>query len=174
MYRSPGLANAAWFAGLGLPLTPSDRRDAAAYLAALGHDELPLHAVMGWRKAARIAHDPGWDTQWWTREEAERAHLMARAGARLSQAALLERLSAATGLAAEVIHAAAADAAQRDGGVDAALVRAASGAASMALHTAALACLAGEGAGHLFMRKYRLFAFGRWPLGIVGNAFFLF
>ena len=86
MYRSPGLANAAWFAGLGLPLTPSDRRDAAAYLAALGHDELPLHAVMGWRKAARIAHDPGWDTQWWTREEAERAHLMARAGARLSQA----------------------------------------------------------------------------------------
>lgn len=173
MHRLPGLPNAAWFAGLGCPLTPSERRDAGAYLAALGYEALPLHTVVGWAEAARIAHDPGWDTQWWTREEAERARLMARANARLGQAALRERLSAATGLAAEVIHAAAADAAERDGVVDAAPVRAAAGAASMALHTAALACLAGE-EGHLFMRKYRLFASGRWPLGIVGRAFFLF
>ena len=170
----PGLADAAWFACLGAALTAADRREAAAYLEALGHPSVPLQAVAHWREAERVARDPLWDTQWWAREEAERERLMGTARTRLGEAELLERLSAATELAAEVIHGAAAVAAERDGITDAALVRAASGAASMALHTAALARLAGEGDEHLFMRKYVLFASGRWPLGIVGGEFFLF
>jgi hypothetical protein len=65
-------------------------------------------------------------------------------------------------------------AAERDGLADAALVRAASGAATMALHAAALARLAGEGPDHLFMRKCALFESGRWPLGVVGGSLHLF
>jgi hypothetical protein len=44
----------------------------------------------------------------------------------------------------------------------------------MALHEHALARLAQRGPDHLFMRKYRLFEAGRWPLGSVGQTFFLF
>ena len=77
-------------------------------------------------------------------------------------------------MASQSIHGAAAIAAERDGVADAALVRAASGAASMALHGAALARLAGQGAEHLFVRKYALFESGRWPLGVVGGLFYLF
>jgi len=170
----PGVADAAWFACLGLPLSASDRRDAAAYLESLGHPGLEIRGVPGWREAERVARDPHWDAGWWAVEDAERTRLMAQARARLGETAVLERLSSATELAGEFVHGAAAVAAERDGIADAALVRAASGAASMALHTAALAQLAGEGAGHLFMRKYALFASGRWPLGIVGRVFFLF
>ncbi len=168
------LANVGWFACLGLPLTGSDRRDAAAYLDALGYAGAPTERVADWRNAERVARDPHWDGQWWRREDAERERLMLRARERLGAGVLLERLSAATELAAELIHGAAAIAAERDAIADAALVRAASGAASMALHAVALARLADAGEDHLFMRKYALFASGRWPSGIVGGAFFLF
>jgi hypothetical protein len=174
MQGLPRLADAAWFACLGLPLTASERSDARAYLDALGYPHASIQTVASWREAERAARDPNWDTQWWAREDGERERLMQRARERLGSAALLDRLSAATELATEVIHGAAARAAERDGIADAALTRAASGAASMALHTAALSRLAGEGGAHLFMRKYALFEAGRWPLGIVSGAFFVF
>ena len=87
---------------------------------------------------------------------------------------LLERLTAPTERAGQSIHGAAAIAAARDGIADAALVRVASGAATMALHKAALARLAGEGPSHLFVRKYALFESGRWPLAVVGGMFYVF
>ena len=93
---------------------------------------------------------------------------------RLGQDVLLERLTAATEMASQSIHGAAAIAAERDGIADAALVRAASGAATMALHGAALARLAGQGPDHLFVRKYALFESNRWPLGVVNDVFYLF
>jgi hypothetical protein len=99
---------------------------------------------------------------------------MELAAGRLGLPVVLERLTAATELASEAIHGAAAIAAERDGIADAALVRAASGAATMALHEAALARLTGQGADHVFMRKSALFESGRWPLGIVEGTFFLF
>ncbi|HXV07709.1 MAG TPA: hypothetical protein VD791_06745 [Burkholderiales bacterium] len=176
----PHQADAAWFACLGLPLAAGDLRDAAAYLAALGYPpSTPIRGVPDWPAALALARDPAWDRRWWDEEQAERARLMRVAEQRLGRDALLERLSAGTELAGQAIHGAAAIAAAianngRDAVADAALVRAASGAASMALNAATLARLAGQGPEHLFMRKYALFESGRWPLGVVGSAFHLF
>jgi hypothetical protein len=171
----PHQADAAWFACLGLPLAAGDLRDAAAYLAALGYPpSTPIRGVPDWPAALALTRDPGWDRRWWDEEQAERARLMRVAEQRLGRDALLERLSAGTELAGEAIHGAAAVAAERDGVADAALVRAASGAASMALHAATLARLAGQGPDHLFMRKYALFESGRWPLGVTAGSFHLF
>jgi len=44
----------------------------------------------------------------------------------------------------------------------------------MALHDMALARLAGRDSEHLFVRKYRVFEAGRWPLGVLSGAFYLF
>ena len=168
-------SDVAWFACLGFPLAPPDQRDAKAYLAALDYpDGTAVVGVRTWRDAEAVIRDPDWDQGWWTREERERERLMAQARIQLGEAALLERLTAATELASDAIHGAAEIAAERDGLGDAALVRAASGAATMALHAAALARLAGEGPEHLFMRKYALFESGRWPLGVVGGRLHLF
>jgi hypothetical protein len=173
LLSNPG--DVAWFACLGFPLAAADQRDAKAYLAALGYPhDTPVVGVRSWRDAEALIRDPDWDQRWWALEERERERLMGQARTRLGEAALLERLTAATELASDAIHGAAAIAAERDGLADAALVRAASGAATMALHAAALARLAGEGPQHLFMRKYVLFESGRWPLGVVGGRFFLF
>lgn len=171
----PNLADAAWFACLGLPLTAADERDARAYLHALHYPaDLRLQLASSWKQADAVTRDPAWDQRWWREEQAERRRLMEVAKARLGEAALLERLTAATELAGQAIHGAAAIAAERDGLADAALVRVASGAATMALDGAALARLAGQGPDHLFVRKYALFESGRWPLGVVGDAFHLF
>jgi len=171
----PNHADAAWFACLGLPLGDTDLREARAYLSALDYPpDIPIRPVPDWQGAEAITRDPLWDRAWWAREEQERLRLMQVARERVGEDALLERLTAATELASQSIHGAAAIAAERDGVADAALVRAASGAASMALHGAALARLAGQGAEHLFVRKYALFEAGRWPLGVVAGSFYLF
>jgi hypothetical protein len=171
----PNQADAAWFACLGLALGPADLREARAYLEALGYPtDTRVTAVAGWRQAEAVTRDPSWDRTWWVREEQERERLMGVAREKLGREALLERLTAATEMASQSIHGAAAIAAERDDIADAALVRAASGAATMALHGAALARLAGQGPEHLFVRKYTLFESGRWPLGVVGASFYLF
>jgi hypothetical protein len=43
----------------------------------------------------------------------------------------------------------------------------------MALREFTLARLTGCGPDHLFMRKYRRFESGRWPLDVPGGAFHL-
>lgn len=169
-----GLADAAWFTRLGLPLSACEHDHMRAYLDAADGGAASVHRVASWLEAERIARDPAWDRSWWTREEAERVRLMAIAGQRLGARALLQHLSAAAVPATEAIHAAATNAAERDDITDAGLVRAASGAAAMALHAAALAAIADQGSDHPFMRKYVLFQDGRWPLGIVGGTFHLF
>jgi hypothetical protein len=164
-----------WFARLGLPLTPGDIAGARAYLAALGYPSaLPVLAVNDWHEAERIVRDPDWDSAWWNREQQERDRLQADVEGRLGSAGIIERLTAATDLAADTIHAAAIIAAASAASGGEAMVRAASGAAAMALHEFTLAQLAGCGPGHLFMRKYRLFESGRWPLGVLRGAFHLF
>lgn len=171
----PGVPRTGWFSGCGLPLEPSDLSDARAYLDALGvHRSVRVEPVASWSHAERIIRNPTWDSSWWEREESERRRLTALCVARLGEDQVLETLSLSSGVEHEVIHAAATLAAARLGESDAALVRAAAGAASMAAHGRSLAVLAGEFESHVFMRKYALFEGGRWPLGIVGGAFHLF
>ena len=166
---------ARWFTRLGLPLSPDDVASARAYLAALGYpSELPVLAVNDWHEAERIVRHPDWDTAWWNAEQRERDRLQADVAGRLGPTRMLECLTAATDLAADTIHAAAIIAAASAASGVEAMVRTASGAGAMALHEVTLAQLAACGPDHLFMRKYRLFESGRWPLGVLRGAFHLF
>lgn len=173
--RLHGLSAVGWFTACGLPLEPSDISEARGYLDALQmHSSVRIEPAASWTHAERIIRSPVWDMSWWEREESERRRLMTMCIARLGEAAVIESLDLAIGLEHEVIHGAATLAALRLGVGDESLVRAAAGAASMAAHGRALAQLAQVGDDHLFMRKYALFAGGRWPLGLLGGAFHLF
>jgi hypothetical protein len=52
-------------------------------------------------------------------------------------------------------------------------IHVAAGAASQAVYQLAVARMAGEPAS-LFESKFRLFAAGRWPLGVAGSRLVLF
>jgi hypothetical protein len=164
---------AAWFAALGEPLTDGDRADAEAYVKALGLDTPALSLAHDWPEAERVLKAPDWSTAWWDREEAERRRLLAEAEARNPERALWTALTELTTEAGDIVHGKAGVAAARMGGAAKASIHVAAGAAAQAAYQLALARLA-EDAASPFESKFRLFAAGRWPLGVVGSRLVLF
>jgi hypothetical protein len=167
------LQAAAWFAALGEPLTDGDRADADGYVKALGLDTLALSLAHDWPEAERVLKAPDWSTAWWDREEAERRRLLAEAEARYPERALWTALTELTTEMGDIVHGKAGIAAARMGGAAKASIHVAAGAAAQAAYQLALARLAGDAASP-FESKFRLFAAGRWPLGVAGSRLVLF
>lgn len=164
---------ASWFAALGEPLNDGDRADASAYLVTLGFDALEIGIARSWPEAEALLKAPDWSPVWWDREETLRRTLLAQAEARYPEHSLWTALTELTTDAGELVHGKAATAAGRMGDAAKASVHVAAGAASQAVYQLAVARLAGE-KGSPFESKFRLFAAGRWPLGIVGSRLILF
>lgn len=168
-----GLASRPWFARCGLALDRSEIADARAWLAGLGLDAVPVERVASWRDAARLIQQPEWSREWWDAETAQAESLRHAATALLGEKACLEALTDVTEAAAALRDRAAASLA-RAGLDDESLAKVAGGAAAQACHQRGLAILAGVDESHAFAAKFRLYAAGRWPLGIVGSAGFVF
>src|ERR1700686_4722398 len=96
-----------WFAACGAALTPSERADAAAYLAALGMPDIAIAGVTSWIEAAATTQDPAWSRAWWDAEAHAQVALQRRAAARLGTERLLAALSVVTEAAASLGGAAA-------------------------------------------------------------------
>jgi hypothetical protein len=167
------IAQGSWFTVCGEAPTESERAEVAAYLAALGFHDTEITGVADWRASATLTQDPAWSRAWWEAESAARSALRREDERRWGLEPLLVALTAVTE-AATALHDNAAVAMERAGLADPALTRVAAGAAAQACHQAALALAAGAAADHPFAIKYRLFAGGHWPLGIVGASFFVF
>lgn len=159
---------ASWFAALGEPLTDGDRADARAYA---GTDETML--VRTWSEAEVFLKAPDTSLDWWNREEVLRKELLARAQKQYPERALWTSLSELTTEAGDLVHGKAAAAATRMGGARPASIHVAAGAASQAIYQLAVARIAGA-ANSAFESKFRLFAAGRWPLGMAGSRLMLF
>jgi hypothetical protein len=164
---------ASWFAALGEPLTEGDRADAEAYTSALDLGDVVIERAKDWPDAERILKTPDGSPAWWTREECLRKALLSEAERRYPERALWTALTELTTETGDLVHGKAATAAARMGNAAAASIHVAAGAASQAVYQLAVARLAGNAAS-LFESKFRLFAAGRWPLGVMGSTLFLF
>jgi hypothetical protein len=167
------LRAAAWFATLGEPLTDGDRADADAYAKTLGLGALVLGQAHDWPEAERVLKAPDWSPTWWDREEVQRRRLLAEAEARYPERALWTSLAALTTELGDAVYGKAGIAAACMGGAAKASIHVAADAAAQAAYQLALARLAEEAAPP-FESKFRLFAAGRWPLGVVGSTLVLF
>lgn len=167
------LAEAPWFAACGEPLTAAESEEVLAYLAGLGLDPLPIDSVASWTDAAGTAQRPDWSRAWWEAEERAARALQDAAGLEIGETRVLAALSAVTE-AAVALHGHAALAAARQGIADPVLSRVAAGAAALACHQMGLVQAAGAREDHPLAAKYRLFAGGRWLLGVVGGRCYLF
>jgi len=164
---------ASWFAALGEPLTGGELEEAQGYAGALGLGDLDILPARDWADAERHLKSPDWSTAWWDGEDALRRACLAEAEERHTERALWTALTDLTTEAGDLVHGRAATAAARAGGVSAATIHVAAGAAAHAVYQVALARLAGA-AALPFETKLRLFAAGRWPLGVVGKTLALF
>lgn len=159
---------ASWFAALGEPLSDGDRADAKAYA-----DVTDVALVRNWPEAESFLKSPDTSLAWWDREEALRKALLVRAEAQHPGRPLWTSLTELTTETGDLVHGKAAMAAARAGNVTAASIHVAAGAAAQAVYQLAVARLAGETAS-LFESKFRLYAAGRWPLGIMDDRLVLF
>ncbi len=155
-----------WFAALGEPLTDGDRADATAYSGAT-----EVQRVASWADAEAFLKSSA-TLDWWNREEALRKELLARAKAQYPEGALWTALTELTTEAGDLVHGKAATAAARMGGAAAASIHVAAGAAAQAVYQLAVARL--SGVSQPLESKFRLFAAGRWPLGVSGPRLVLF
>jgi hypothetical protein len=165
----------AWFARVGLPLTPAERVALDAWTRGEPAEGATAWKSVGtWPEALSFARAMDFDATWWDREEAERERLWLRAADAHGEAELLHRLTVVNeGIAGDVrAHAAAAAAHARV--ADPAACMEAAGAALLAGHHDALRELAGADGSHGFARKYALFQAGRWPLGYHFGHFLIF
>jgi hypothetical protein len=170
------MARVPWFESCGAPLGPEGAGLASAYAASLGIGEFPVEGIKDWRAAQALAQDSGWNRGWWEAEKAAEKALHLTGIARHGRDEFLASLTDVTEAAAS-IQVAASRALSRSGIADQGLGKAAAGAASQACHQAALLLLAAwdkECQSHMFARKFRLYAAGRWPLGIVRDRCFVF
>lgn len=159
-----------WFGRCGGPIDADDRALAQAWIDALGLSGASIRCVAGWREAATWLRERRFVEGFWASEERLRLELRDEAARRLGEAELLERLTQATGPIIDALREAAVAAAARESVLDEGLIRAAAGAAALAEHQRALAQLADAPPAHPFFCKHRLFARGRWPLGLFDDA----
>jgi hypothetical protein len=161
------IRSASWFAALGEAVTEGDRADASAYS---GTTE--VQRVASWAEAEAFLKSSA-TLDWWDREDALRKELLTQAEARHPERALWSALTELTTEAGDLVHGKAATAAARMGDAAPASIHVAAGAAAQAVYQLAVARLAGAEASP-FESKFRLFAAGRWPLGVAGPRLVLF
>ncbi|MGH7124671.1 MAG: hypothetical protein ACREFI_09890 [Stellaceae bacterium] len=167
------LVHAPWFTACGMPHTPEERSSAEAYLNGLALPAMPVEGVAGWADAAAIAQRADWSQDWWRREEASARALHQSASRLLGETQMLVSLSAVM-LTAAGLHGNASRALSDAGLDDPTLARVAAGAAALACHHMGLVIAAQGGDDHPLARKYRVFAGGRWLLGVMGDHCYLF
>jgi hypothetical protein len=168
-----------WFANLGEPMSKGARAAARLYADGLGFPDADIAILVDWEDAAAAAESADWNSPAWEAEELLRADLTARALRQLSE----EALQIASTMIADQIAEPAREAMEEAASIwdveDEALRQLAVGAAVQAAHQAMLVLVAAvdpdfDAEDHPFTVKFRLFEFGRWPVGVAGNSINVF
>lgn len=163
------------FTRLGERLSVPERALARSYLDGLGFPEAEAALLESWEEAADAAEALDVDPQGWEAEEMLRAGLVSRALEQLDEAGL-ETILAYVGMkAGEAAQDAVAYFSSLADMRDESLQNAAAGMLVQAANGAALVILAGEDdeddVPHPFLARWRLFARGRWPVGLAGSSY---
>ncbi|MEZ5894280.1 MAG: hypothetical protein R3C58_14200 [Parvularculaceae bacterium] len=168
-----------WFANLGEPLTPGARAAARTYTEGLGFPDSDIAILIDWDEAAGAAESVDWNSPAWEAEELLRADLTGRALELLSE----DALNIGMALIADRVSEPAKEQMEQASFIwdveEEDQKQLAVGAAVQAAHHASLVLIAAAHPDfiadeHPFTAKFRLFEFGRWPVGIVGSSFNLF
>lgn len=169
-----GLDANAWFARLGEPLDEREAALARLYLDGLGFPDAEPALVSNWEDAATAAETLDRDPIGWEAEEMLRAGLVSRVLDRLNEEAANTALSYVAQKTGDSAKEAVEEAAALDDVVDMEIIHAAAGALAQAANGAALVVLAeaeDDNPPHPFLARWRLFARGRWPVGLAGSTY---
>lgn len=163
-----------WFSRLGEPLDERERHLARVYLDGLGFPEAEPALLGNWEDASVAAETLGRDPMGWEAEEMLRTGLVSAALERLDEQAVSTALALVAQCTGDTARDAVEDAAAVSDVTDLDLVHAAAGALAQAANGAALVVMAeaeNDEEPHPFLARWRLFARGRWPIGLAGASY---
>ncbi|MDG1418864.1 MAG: hypothetical protein P8J78_07345 [Maricaulis sp.] len=169
-----GLEANSWFSRLGEPLDAREKALAELYLDGLGFPDAEPALISNWEDAASAAETLDRDPIGWEAEEMLRAGLVSRVLERLEEEAANTALAYVAQKTGDTAKEAVEEAAAMDDVVDMEIVHAAAGALAQAANGAALVVLAeaeDDNPPHPFLARWRLFARGRWPVGLAGSTY---
>ena len=167
------LANTNWFYRVSAPLEENELSDINDYLKPLSIAFNNVKIVKTWQEAKNIVSGTDWSEDWWNGEENSRKNLRQIAERSTNREELFSKLENIVRFGCEELHSKVVAALSNNKVSDPALARCASGAAMMSINQAALAIAAQCSENHHFIAKYRLFKYGRWPLGVYNKQFFI-
>ena len=173
------LAALSWFSSVGQPPTEAEAAEARAYLMGIDASAIDASAigdirwVADWAEAERVVRDPA-GADWWAAEARLQEATLAVLGPVAKSAAFVSALNETVHGVSDIVMGAAALAAARAGLAEQAVIRVAAGAAGETAEQVLALRLAGLAPDHPFEIKRRLYAGGRWPLGLVGGALVVF
>jgi hypothetical protein len=168
------LDSTAWFARLGEPLDQREQKLARIYLDGLGFPDAEPALLSGWEEAAGAAESMDQDPVGWETEEMLRTGLISRVLERLDEDAANTALTYVGQKTADAAKDTIEDIAAVSDVEDMELIHAAAGALAQAANGAALVVLAeaeDDDPPHAFLARWRLFARGRWPVGLAGATY---
>lgn len=163
-----------WFSRLGEPLDDREIYLARLYLDGLGFPEAEPALLGNWEDAAAAAETLDRDPIGWEAEEMLRTGLVSSALERLDEQAVTTALAMVAQRTGDTARDSVEDAAAVSDVTDLDLVHAAAGALAQAANGAALVIMAeaeNEEEPHPFLARWRLFARGRWPVGLAGASY---
>lgn len=163
-----------WFSRLGEPLDQRERHLAQLYLDGLGFPDAEPAVLGNWQDAAIAAETLDRDPLGWEAEEMLRTGLVSAALERLDEQAVTTALALVAQRTGDTARDAVEDAAAISDVSDLDLVHAAAGALAQAANGAALVVMAeaeNDEDPHPFLARWRLFARGRWPIGLAGSTY---
>jgi len=163
-----------WFSRLGEPLDARERDLARTYLDGLGFPEAEPALLSDWDEAAGAAESQDRDPMGWEAEEMLRTGLVSRVLERLDEEAVHAALTLVAQKTGDTARDAVEEAAALADVEDIGLVHAAAGALAQAANGAVLVVLAeaeDDEPPHPFLARWRLFARGRWPVGLAGATY---
>ena len=160
-------------------MTPGARAAARTYAEGLGFPDAEVAILVDWEDAAAAAEPNDWNSPAWEAEELLRADLTTRALEVLSEDALKIAMAMIATRVAEPAREAMEQASFIWDVEDEAHQQLAVGAAVQAAHQAMLVLIAAidpdfDASDHPFTAKFRLFEFGRWPVGVTGSSLNVF
>lgn len=168
-----GFATLPLMARLGERLDGRETDLARAYLDGLGFPHAEAALLSDWDEAADAAEALDRDPEGWEAEEMLRAGLVDRAAERLDEEAIQALLAYVGMQAGEAAQYATGEGSLFEDVEDEALRNAAAGMIVRAADGAALVILAeaeDDDPAHPFLARWRLFARGRWPIGLAGTT----
>ena len=163
-----------WFSRLGEPLDAREKTLARLYLDGLGFPEAEPALLSDWEEAASAAESLDRDPVGWEAEEMLRSGLVSRVLERLDEEAVQAAFTLIAQKTGDSARDAVEEAASLDDVEDMELVHAAAGMLAQAANGAALVVLAeaeDDDPPHPFLARWRLFARGRWPVGLAGATY---